>query len=91
MNFFTLTMLISKRRVKMGSSRSFDPDDERPEQSDEFLISREALNEAHSALCGAREALCGAREVLGDVANISHAIEQLKTAQGNLGDTYNGH
>jgi hypothetical protein len=68
----------------MGSSRQFNPDDERPEQSEEFLISRTALDEAHSALCGAREAL-------GDVANISYAIEQLKTAQGNLGDTYNGH
>lgn len=68
----------------MGSSRKFNPDDEPPAQSEEFLISREALDEAHSALCGAREAL-------GDIANISLAIEKLKTAQGNLGDMYNGH
>lgn len=56
-------------------------DDDRPDRSEEFLISREALDEAMSALLGARAAL-------GDIANISHAIDQLKTAQGNLGDQY---
>lgn len=59
-------------------------DDDRPDRSEEFLISREALDEAHSALCGCRE-------VLGNIANISHALDMLKTAQGNLGDTYAGH
>ena len=68
----------------MGSSRKLDPDEERPTESLGFIISREVLDEALSALCSAREAL-------GDVANISHAIEQLKTARGNFGDTYNGH
>jgi hypothetical protein len=61
-----------------------DEDDERPEHSDEFLISRKALDEAHSALAGCLY-------VLGDVANISHALRMLKTAQGSLGDTYDGH
>lgn len=75
---------LNEGRNKVGSSRQFNPDDERPKQSDEFLISRTALDEAHSALAGCKEAL-------GDIANISHAMEQLKTAQGNLGDTYNGH
>lgn len=58
--------------------------DERPSESEEFLISREALNEAHSALAGCLN-------VLGDTANINLAMEKLKTAQGNLGDTYDGH
>jgi hypothetical protein len=43
-----------------------------------------ALDEAHSALAGCLY-------VLGDVANISHALRMLKTAQGSLGDTYDGH
>lgn len=68
----------------MGFSRQFDPDDEPPLQSEEFLISREALDEAHSALAGAI-AVCG------DIANLSHAMKLLKTAQGSLGDMYNGH
>lgn len=55
-----------------------------PLYSEEFLISRQALDEAHSALAGCLE-------VLGDVANISHAMKQLKTAQGNRGDYYEGH
>lgn len=55
-----------------------------PPPSEEFLISRQALDEAHSALAGAKGAL-------GDVANISAGMEALKTAQGNLGDKYDGH
>lgn len=58
--------------------------DERPDRSEEFLISREALDEADSALAGAIGAL-------GDVANLSHARELLRTAQGNLGDKYDGY
>jgi hypothetical protein len=54
-------------------------------KSTEFVISREALDEAYSALTGCKA-------VLGDVANISHAMEQLKTAQGIEGaDMYEGH
>jgi hypothetical protein len=79
-----MTKVFPMEESEVGSSRKINPEDERPEQSEEFLISRGALDEAHSALCGAREAL-------GDIANISRAIELLKTAQGNLGDTYNGH
>lgn len=61
-----------------------DYEDDRPLESEEFLISRTALNEAYSALAGCLN-------VLGDTANIRHAMEQLKTAQGSLGDFYNGH
>jgi hypothetical protein len=53
-------------------------------KSDEFLISREALDEAYSALAGAKGAL-------GDVANISAGMEALKTAAGNRGGNYEGH
>lgn len=54
-------------------------------RSDNFVVSREALDEAYSALAGCRHAF-------GDVANISVAMEKLKTAQGQLhGETYNGH
>ena len=60
-----------------------EENDGRPEQSDEFLISREALDEADAAISGAIGAL-------GDVANLSHALKLLRTAQGNLGDSYNG-
>jgi hypothetical protein len=59
-------------------------EDDRPDQSEEFLISREALDEAHSALAGAIGAL-------GDVANLSHAMAMLRTARGNFGDLYQGH
>jgi hypothetical protein len=56
-----------------------------PPKSTEFVISRRALDEAYSALAGAKGAL-------GDVANISHAMDQLKTAQGVEGaDMYEGH
>ena len=55
-----------------------------PLKSDEFLISRTALDEAYSALSG-----CLA--VLGDTANIKHAMECLKTASGSYGDEYEGH
>lgn len=57
--------------------------EDRPDQSDEFIISRAALDEADAAISGAIGAL-------GDVANLSHALAQLRTAQGNLGDHYNG-
>jgi len=59
-------------------------EDERPDRSEEFLISREALDEAHSALAGSI-AVCG------DIANLSHAMKLLRTAQGTFGDTYDGH
>ncbi len=52
--------------------------------SEEFLISREALDEAYSALAG-----CLA--VLGDMANIALGMEKLRTAQGARGDMYDGH
>lgn len=52
--------------------------------SDEFLISREALDEAHSALAGSI-AVCG------DIANLSHAMKLLKTAQSTNGSYYEGH
>jgi hypothetical protein len=55
-----------------------------PPKSEEFLISRTSLDEAYSALAG-----CLA--VLGDTANISAGMEQLKTALGNHGDRYDGH
>lgn len=53
-------------------------------KSEMFTISRKALNEAYSALAGAKA-------VLGDVANISLAMDQLKTANGDFGESYNGH
>jgi hypothetical protein len=53
-------------------------------KSSEFIISREALDEAYSALAG-----CLA--VNGGVANISAGMEALKTALGNMGGNYNGH
>lgn len=53
-------------------------------KSEEFLISREALDEAHSALAGCLF-------VLGDTANIALAMEKLKTALGSQGDVYAGH
>jgi hypothetical protein len=53
-------------------------------KSNEFLISRAALDEAYSALAGCRGAL-------GDVANISVGMDALKTAAGNMGGNYEGH
>ena len=57
---------------------------DQPDKSEEFLVSRTALDEAHSALAGCLE-------VLGNIANIKHAMNQLKTATGQFGDKYNGH
>ena len=53
-------------------------------KSENFTISRQALNEAHSAIAGAIGAL-------GHVANLDHALEQLRTAVGDQGETYPGH
>lgn len=55
-----------------------------PPKSERFNVSREALDEAYSALAG-----CLA--VLGDTANISAGMEKLKTAQGEYGERYEGH
>jgi hypothetical protein len=55
-----------------------------PPKSNEFTITRTALDEAHSALAGAVA-------VLGDTANLVYAMEQLRTAQGVNGDAYEGH
>jgi hypothetical protein len=55
-----------------------------PPQSEQFLISRSALDEAYSALAGAVGAL-------GDIANLSAGMEALKTALGQFGDSYEGH
>lgn len=52
--------------------------------SDVFTISREALDEAYSALAGAEACL-------GNVANINHAMNLLRTAEGNQGEKYPGH
>jgi hypothetical protein len=59
-------------------------EDDRPNQSEEFLISREALDEAHSALANAIK-------TLNNIANLSHAMGMLRTARGNFGDLYQGH
>jgi hypothetical protein len=53
-------------------------------ESSEFLISREALDEAYSALAGCLN-------ILGDIANIRAGMEALKTAAGNVGGNYEGH
>lgn len=53
-------------------------------KSTHFSITREALNEAYSALAGCLH-------VLGDIANIKLGMEKLKTAVGLEGDSYKGH
>lgn len=52
--------------------------------NDEFTITRQALDEAHSALAGCRAALK-------DAANISVAMEQLRTAERYEKELYGGH
>lgn len=56
-------------------------DDDRPAQSEEFLISRTSLDVIHDALLRATN-----KAVNRDP--FYKAIEELKTAQGNLGDHY---
>jgi len=68
----------------MGSSRKIPQEElDRPEQSDEFLISREALDKI-------KEACEQGTEAHGDEF-YELILQQIETAQGNLGDTYNGH
>jgi hypothetical protein len=59
-------------------------DDEDQPQGDELIVSRQALDEAYSALSGCKA-------VLGDIANISHAMDRLRTAQFSNGEYYEGH
>jgi hypothetical protein len=77
-------MNFAQRRTKMGSSRQFDPEEEgRPDRSEEFLISREALD-------AITEACVNGTEAHGDEF-YAVILEQIETALGNLGDKYNGY
>lgn len=73
----------------MAETKSLSPNELEailPKRSSEFLISVDALDEINEALKNALE--CSDLDAQQDEEELRAAIETLKTARGNLGDTY---